>query len=76
MKKAWLVSALCLPMLANAQQSVSLDDMSFWKTSDKTNWQIASDVTADITKPETMTLATGKGVLANLPNPQNRANLQ
>ncbi len=76
MKKAWLVSALCFPMLATAQQSVSLDDMSYWKSSDKTNWQIAGDVTADILKSETMVLAPGKGVLANLPNAQNRSNLQ
>ena len=75
MKKAWLVGALCFPLLSTAQQTLPLDDMSFWKSSDKTNWQIAGDVTADISKPEAMTIATGKGVLANLPNPENRSNL-
>lgn len=76
MKKAWLVGALCFPLLSTAQQTLPLDDMSFWKSSGKTNWQIAGDVTADISKPEAMTLTAGKGVLANLPNPENRSNLQ
>lgn len=59
-----------------AQQKIPLDDMSFWKPSEKTNWQIASDVTADITKHDVMSKSDGKGVLVNIPTDKNKANLQ
>ena len=59
-----------------AQQKIPLDDMSFWKPSEKTNWQIASDVTADITKHDVMSKSDGKGVLVNIPADKNKANLQ
>lgn len=76
MKHLILWLALVSPLLINAQQKVPLDDMSFWKSSDKTNWQIAGDVTADLNQPEAMTKTAGKGVLVNIPNAQNRSNLQ
>jgi hypothetical protein len=58
-----------------AQETVSLNDLSFWKPTGKANWQIAGDVTADLTKNETMTTQAGKGILVNLPDANNRANL-
>lgn len=76
MKHLILWLALVSPLLINAQQKVPLDDMSFWKSSDKTNWQITGDVTADLNQPEAMTKTAGKGVLVNIPDAQNRSNLQ
>ena len=64
------------PLLIKAQQKIPLDDMSFWKPSEKTNWQIASDVTADITKHDVISKSDGKGVLVNIPADKNKANLQ
>ena len=64
------------PLLIKAQQKIPLDDMSFWKPSEKTNWQIASDVTADISKHDVMSKSEGKGVLVNIPVEKNKANLQ
>ena len=76
MKKLILMFAIITPLLTNAQQKIPLDDMSFWKLSEKTNWQIASDVTADITKHDVMSKSDGKGVLVNIPTDKNKANLQ
>ena len=64
------------PLLMKAQQKIPLDDMSFWKPSEKTNWQIANDVTADITKHDIISKSDGKGVLVNIPTDKNKANLQ
>ena len=64
------------PMLIKAQQKIPLDDMSFWKPSEKTNWQIAGDVTADINQHDGMTQIAGKGILVNIPVEKNKANLQ
>lgn len=58
-----------------AQQTLPLNDLSFWKTSDKNNWQIVGDVTADLTKPDAMSSTAGKGILVNIPNAENRSNL-
>jgi hypothetical protein len=76
MKRLILLLALTSPLLTYAQQKIPLDDMSFWKPSEKTNWQIASDVTADITQHDVMTKIVGKGVLVNIPVENNKANLQ
>jgi Domain of Unknown Function (DUF1080) len=76
MKRLILLLALTSPLLTHAQQKIPLDDMSFWKPSEKTNWQIASDVTADITQHDVMTKTAGKGVLVNIPIEKNNANLQ
>lgn len=64
------------PLLLKAQQKIPLDNMSFWKPSEKTNWQIAGDVTADINQHGVMTSSAGKGILVNLPVEKNNANLQ
>jgi hypothetical protein len=73
------ITTLCLllglPMWLCAQQEIPLNDMSFWNQKDKTNWQIVGDATADLNTHEALTTAAGKGVLANLPTPQNRGNL-
>ena len=57
------------------QTSVDLSDMSFFKPTGKANWQIAADVNADLNQKEVMTISAGKGVLVNLPDKENRANL-
>jgi hypothetical protein len=76
MKRLILLLALTGSLLTHSQQKIPLDDMSFWKPSEKTNWQIAGDVTADINQHEVMTSMTGKGVLVNLTVENNKANLQ
>lgn len=76
MKKLILMFAIITPLLIHAQQKIPLDDMSFWKSSEKTNWQIAGNVIADITQHDVMTKIDGKGVLVNLPAEKNKANLQ
>jgi Domain of Unknown Function (DUF1080) len=67
---------LCfLPRFLHAQQPIPLNDMSAWRPTGKTNWQIAGDVSADPSKKEDMRVLPGSGVLANLPEGQNKANL-
>jgi len=58
-----------------AQQNSSFNDLGFWKATNKSNWQIAGDVNADINVSEAMSSKPGTGVLVNLPNKENRANL-
>lgn len=76
MKQLILWLTFLSPLLMKAQQKIPLDDMSFWKPSEKTNWQIAGDVTADITLHDVMTKTVGKGILVNIPVEKNKANLQ
>jgi hypothetical protein len=76
MKHLILWLAFLSPLLMKAQQKIPLDDMSFWKPSEKNNWQIAGDVMADIDKHDVMTRTPGKGILSNIPEPKNRTNLQ
>jgi Domain of Unknown Function (DUF1080) len=64
-----------LPLLLCAQQTIPLNDLSAWRPTGKTNWQIAGDVNADPSKKEDMRGLPGAGVLANLPEGQNKANL-
>ncbi|MHA8052769.1 family 16 glycoside hydrolase [Aquirufa sp. Wall-65K1] len=61
-------------MLAQ-KEPISFQDLSFWKANGKANWQIAGQVAADLTKKEFMSTQPGQGILVNLPEPQNRANL-
>ncbi len=75
MRNKLLLASLCFPIWLTAQVAVPLKDMSFWKTSSATNWQIAGDVTADFNKRNDMTASVGTGVLVNLPNEKNRNNL-
>lgn len=71
-----LALLLFLPLFSNAQETVSMRDMSFWKTSTQNNWQVAGDVNADLNTKEAMKISPGTGVLVNLPNEKNKANLQ
>lgn len=57
------------------QDTLALRDLSFWKTGDAKNWQIAADVAADLVKDDAMKASPGVGVLANLPDSKNRSNL-
>lgn len=50
--------------------------MSFWKTTSQNNWQIVGDVRTDLHREVYMEGVPGKGVLANLPDASNKANLQ
>lgn len=61
---------------ASAQTVTSFTDLSFFKPTGKANWQIAGNVTADLTKNEVLNVQPGMGILANLPDKENRANLQ
>ena len=76
MKHLILWVSFLSPLLTKAQQKIPLDDMSFWKPSEKTNWQIAGDVTAAINQHGVMNSTVGKGILVNLPVEKNNANLQ
>jgi hypothetical protein len=58
-----------------AQERPALTDLSFWKPTQAKNWQIAGTVSADLRKNETMKAGSGTGVLVNLPDDKNRANL-
>ena len=72
--KLW-IAAFCLPIWAIAQQNMALTDMSAWKQDSGANWQIVGDVSADMNKRDAMTATKGTGVLLNLPDKNNRANL-
>ena len=75
MRNKLLIATFCLPLWLIAQQSIPLNDMSAWKQTGGSNWQIASDVSADLTKHDAMTSTTGTGVLVNVSDKTNRANL-
>jgi hypothetical protein len=49
--------------------------MSFWRPTNAKNWQVAGAVTADPFTNEAMKATKGKGILVNLPDAKNRANL-
>lgn len=70
------LAGVFFPFLLSAQQAIPLNDMSAWKPAQKgENWQIAGDVQADLSEKEKMTLSKGTGILVNLPDAQNKANL-
>ncbi len=66
---------LALATLASAQDSLLLTDLSFWKNTNATNWQIAGNAHAAIDRDDEMTATAGTGVLLNLPTEKNRSNL-
>lgn len=76
MKKILWICVLCLPVLLQGQHLIPLEDLSFFKPTDKTNWQFAKDVSADLHKKDAFTTLPGTGVLVNLPSEGNKANLQ
>ena len=69
----WLL--LFVAATVRSQNVPPLTDLSFWKTGDGKNWQIASDANVDMNEHERMTVVAGTGVLANLPDANNRSNL-
>ena len=66
---------LALSHLVSAQDSLSLTDLSFWKTANAANWQIAGNAHAALERDDEMTATKGTGVLLNLPTDKNRGNL-
>ncbi|MFN7325836.1 MAG: family 16 glycoside hydrolase [Chitinophagales bacterium] len=64
---------LSSPLLA--QVAEPFQDLSFWRPTNAANWQVAGAVTADPFTNEAMQASKGKGVLVNLPDSKNRANL-
>jgi len=68
MKKLRWTLVLLLPFAIHAQSTISFSDLSFWKNTGKSNWQIASDAKADLNKPEVLSIQSGTGILVNLPN--------
>lgn len=75
MKKFFWISAFCLPMMLQGQTLITLEDLSFFKPTGKTNWQLAKNVSADLSKKDAFTTLSGTGVLVNLPSEGNKANL-
>jgi len=76
MRLKLICAAFLLPILANAQQSVPLNDMSFWKKQEGgNNWQTASGVTADSISSHVLKPISGTGVLVNMNDKVNKANL-
>lgn len=69
------IALLLFGFSAFAQDTIPLNDLSFWKPNDAKNWQIASDATADLDKEDVMKSEKGVGVLVNIPDGKNRANL-
>jgi len=75
MKKTLWTLVLFIPMALQAQTSLPLKDLSFWQNTNKTNWQIASDAQADLSQHGVLSLIPGTGILVNLPDKTNKANL-
>ena len=61
--------------LASAQDTLPLSDLSFWKNANAANWQIAGQATAALHQADVMTATKGSGLLVNIPDAKNRANL-
>lgn len=62
-----------------AQTTIPLNDLSAFRNTGAgpvgKNWQVASDVSADLTKNNALSSKPGTGVLVNIPTDQNKANL-
>ena len=66
---------LAFATLASAQDTLPLSDLSFWKNANAANWQIAGQATAALHQADVMTATKGSGLLVNIPDAKNRANL-
>ncbi|MEY4030578.1 MAG: hypothetical protein RJA90_1841, partial [Bacteroidota bacterium] len=75
MEKIFWVCLFWIPMTLNAQEYIPLEDLSFFKSTGKTNWKLAKDASADLSKKDIFTLTPGTGVLVNLPSEGNMSNL-
>jgi Domain of Unknown Function (DUF1080) len=58
-----------------AQNNPDYTQLNAWKSNITKNWQTAGSVSARLGKPENMTAVPGQGILVNLPDKKNRANL-
>ena len=67
----WTISATII----FAQTTVPLNDMSFWKAANAGNWRVAGSASVAVFEHDVMTTGKGTGILANLPDNKNRANL-
>jgi hypothetical protein len=52
-----------------------LQNMDFFKTNGKTNWRVVGEVAADLSQNGVLQSQVGTGVLVNLPDKDNKANL-
>lgn len=75
MEKIFWVCLFWIPITLNAQEYIPLEDLSFFKSTGKTNWKLARDASADLSKKDIFTLTPGTGVLVNLPSEGNMSNL-
>ena len=75
MEKIFWVCLFWIPLTLNAQEYIPLEDLSFFKSTGKTNWKLAKDASADLSKKDVFTLTPGTGVLVNLPSEGNMSNL-
>jgi len=75
MKKSLWTLVLLIPIALQAQTSVPLKDLSFWQNTNKANWQITGDVQADLAQHGVLSLNPGTGILVNMPDKTNKANL-
>jgi hypothetical protein len=75
MRLVLFISFLLHHGAVSAQDTIPLNDFSFWKINEVKNWQIVADVMADINKDDAMKASKGTGMLANLPETKNRNNL-
>ena len=75
MRRILLIPFIVHTALASAQDTIPLNDLSFWKPNEVQNWQIVADVTADLEEDDAMKPTKGTGVVANLPTTKNRNNL-
>lgn len=67
----WMITASFI----FAQTTVPLNDMSFWKATNAANWRVAGSASVAVFEHDVMTTGKGTGILANLPDNKNRANL-
>lgn len=72
-----LTTAAQRPMASGGTPEITipLTDLSAFKNAGATNWKIAGDVSADLTKNETLNTTPGTGVLVNQPTNEAKTNL-
>ena len=66
--------AACLSQSVGAQQTITLNDLSSFKSPGK-SWLIAGDVQTDLSKPNVLVASKGTGILINMPADHNGADL-
>lgn len=69
-------AGMLLSSSITAQQAIPIQDLSFWKPTNASNWRVAGKVSAALYEDDVMTTEKGTGMLVNLPDDKNRANLQ